>query len=116
MLDPAAQSHVTFGGYRNDLHILQRGCFAAIVASTGWDSFPRSALEAQASGLPLLASNLPGLNETVEDGTTGALFPVGDGNALCDAMQRLLDNPAVRDQMAERHVNASWNGIRSMSN
>jgi glycosyltransferase involved in cell wall biosynthesis len=99
MLNPAAQSHVTFGGYRNDLHILQRGCFAAIVASTGWDSFPRSALEAQASGLPLLASNLAGLNETVEDGTTGVLFPVGDGHALCEEMRRLLDDPVLRERM-----------------
>jgi glycosyltransferase involved in cell wall biosynthesis len=102
MLDPAVRSHVTFGGYRNDLQVIQRGCFAAIVASTGWDSFPRSALEAQASGLPLLASNLPGLNETIVDGTTGVLFPVGNGRGLSDAMQGLLDDPARRDRMAEQ--------------
>ncbi len=99
MLEPEARSRVTFFGYRSDLQILQRGSFAAVIASTGWDSFPRSALEAQASGLPLLASDLPGLNETLEDGKTGLLFPVGDGGALCKAMERLLDNPSLRERM-----------------
>jgi len=102
MLGPEARSHVTFFGYRTGLEILQRGSFAAIVASTGWDSFPRSALEAQASGLPLLVSNLPGLNETVEDGMTGFIFPPGDSRALCDAMSRLLADTPLRNQIGEQ--------------
>jgi glycosyltransferase involved in cell wall biosynthesis len=103
LLTDKARGHVQFGGYRSDLDVLQRGCYAAVIASTGWDSFPRSGIEMQASGLPLLVSNLPGLRESVEEGVSGLRFPTGDAVALAGAMERLLDDPALRDRMG-RHA------------
>jgi glycosyltransferase involved in cell wall biosynthesis len=100
LLSEPARDRVTFGGYRSDLDVLQRGCYAAIIASTGWDSFPRSGMEMQASGLPVLVSDLRGLRESIEDNVSGFLFPTGDANALAKAMERLLDEPALRDQLA----------------
>jgi len=61
-----------FGGYRSDLDLLQRGCYAGVIASTGWDSFARSGLEMQASGLPVLVSDLRGLREVMEHDVSGA--------------------------------------------
>src|SRR5690606_30665190 len=55
--DGAARDRVTFGGYRDDIERLHRGCHAGIIASTGWDSLTMSAIEMQASGLPLIVSN-----------------------------------------------------------
>jgi glycosyltransferase involved in cell wall biosynthesis len=52
-------AHVTFGGYRDDIPVLHRGCYAGLIGSTGWDSLTCSALEMAASGLPLLVSDLP---------------------------------------------------------
>ena len=100
MLSAEARAHVVFGGYRDDLNRIQRGCYAAVIASTGWDSFPRSAMEMQASGLPLLASALPGLEESVENGHTGFLFEPNDDAALADLMTRLLDDPGLRKRLA----------------
>jgi glycosyltransferase involved in cell wall biosynthesis len=100
LLSEQARDRVTFGGYRSDLDVLQRGCYAAIIASTGWDSFPRSGMEMQASGLPVLVSDLPGLRESIEDNVSGFLFPTGDADALANAMERLLDEPALRDRLA----------------
>jgi glycosyltransferase involved in cell wall biosynthesis len=102
MLSGSAEAHVTFAGYRNDLDRLQRGCYAAIIASSGWDSFPRSGMEMQATGLPLLASDLIGLREAIEDGVSGFLFRTGDGNALAEAMERLLNDPTLRDRLSDQ--------------
>jgi glycosyltransferase involved in cell wall biosynthesis len=102
LLTEQARGRVTFGGYRSDLDVLQRGCYAAVIASTGWDSFPRSGMEMQASGLPVLVSDLRGLRESIEDNGTGLLFPTGDADALANAMERLLDEPRLRDRLAAR--------------
>ena len=101
LLSEGARAHVTFGGYRSDTHRLQRGCYAAVIASTGWDSFPRSGLEMQASGLPIVVSNLIGLREVVEDRVTGYLFDPGNAVALANTMERLLDDPLNREQLAD---------------
>jgi glycosyltransferase involved in cell wall biosynthesis len=100
MLTGGAAAHVTFGGYRNDIHLLQREAYAAVIASTGWDSFPRSGVECQASGLPLIVSDLPGLNESIQSGITGFHFPTADAQALADVLVKLLDNPALRDRLS----------------
>ena len=102
ILNDLARERVTFGGYRSDTHILQRGCYAALIASTGWDSFPRSGLEMQASGLPLVVSGLRGLREVVEDGVTGIIVEPGDADGLARAMDRLLDGQDERDRLGRQ--------------
>ena len=102
LLTDKARAHVTFGGYRSDTHRLQRGCYAALIASTGWDSFPRSGLEMQASGLPLLVSDLIGLREVVTNGVSGYLVKPGDPVVLANSMEMLLNDPAKRDQLARQ--------------
>lgn len=100
MLTEVASARVTFAGYRSDLDVLCRCCYAALIMSTGWDSFPRSALEVQACGLPLLVSDLRGINESVENGKTGLILKTGDAEALAEAMTRLLDSRAWRDKLS----------------
>jgi len=105
LLTEKARAHVTFGGYRSDTHRLQRGCYAALIASTGWDSFPRSGLEMQASGLPIVVSNLIGLREVVENEVSGYLFEPGNSVALASAMERLLDDPITRNRLSNQARN-----------
>lgn len=93
ILSGPAREHVTFGGYRSDTHVLHRGCYAALLATTGWDSFPRSGLEVQSSSLPLLMSDIIGGRELVDDGVSGIIVKSGDADALAGAMEQLLDNP-----------------------
>lgn len=99
MIDSITRNHVTFGGYRNDIPLILPGCYAGLIGSTGWDSFTRSSIEITASGLPLLVSDLPGLNETVLDGNTGFIFSPGDFDHLAVLMMRLLDDPALRNKL-----------------
>lgn len=99
-----AEEFITFGGYRQDIPELMASSFAAVIASTGWDSFPRSSLEMAAAGLPLLVSNLAGLNETIESGSTGLLFNTGDYFDLADKLAYLADNTELRNLFSKNAV------------
>ena len=99
-LTEQAKDRVIFGGYRNDLPRLQRGCFAGIIASTGWDSLPRSGLEMLGSGLPVIVSNLPGIREVPVDRVSGLVVSVDDENPLVSAMESLLDDSDLRASLS----------------
>ncbi len=53
-----------------------------------------SALEALACGVPVVATAVGGLNDTIRDGDTGWQVPIGDANALAAAIAGILDDPA----------------------
>ena len=99
-----AENFITFAGYRNDLPQLMSGCYAGIIASTGWDSFPRSSLEMASAGLPLLVSDLAGLNETIDHGVTGLLFIPGNHIDLTEKLIYLLSNPGTREQFSDASI------------
>ena len=102
----AAEQFVTFAGYRSDIVQLYQSAWVGCIASTGWDSFPMSALEMQASGLPIFVSALQGIPETIDEGRTGLSFPPGDHVALA---QRLLELAADDDRHAAMSQQAtSW--------
>ncbi len=64
------------------------GC--VISASTDPEAFGRVAVEGQAMGRPVIATNHGGARETVDDGITGALIPPDDAKSLADAMDAFL--------------------------
>lgn len=55
------------------------------------ESFGLSALEALASGVPVVAARVGGLPDVVRDGVTGALLPLGDVEGMAEAVVRFLD-------------------------
>jgi glycosyltransferase involved in cell wall biosynthesis len=58
-------------------------------------------LEAMASGLPVVSTRCGGPETAVVDGETGFLTPVGDVAALADAIERVLDDPALQRRMGQ---------------
>ena len=89
------EEFVRFGGYRSDLAKIYPSCFCGVIPSTGWDSFPRSAVEMAACGLPVIASRLQGLPEAVLDRKTGLLFEPGSSQELADRIATMLDDPRL---------------------
>jgi glycosyltransferase involved in cell wall biosynthesis len=66
------------------------------------EGVPKSLVEAAASGRAIVTSDAPGCREVVRHGVNGLLVPPRDPKALADAIQTLLENPALRQQMARR--------------
>jgi glycogen synthase len=68
--------------------------------------------EAMAAGLPVVASDVGGIPEVVRDGETGLLVPRGDVDALAEALDRLVADPALRGRLAagarERARSYAW--------
>ncbi len=74
------------------------------------EAFGRGAVEAQAMGVPVIASNLGGFTETVADGV-GVLSPPGDARALADALERLIEMGAQKRAEMGRAGRARVNAL-----
>ncbi|HXM88454.1 MAG TPA: glycosyltransferase, partial [Candidatus Acidoferrum sp.] len=59
-----------------------------------------AALEAMASGLPVIASDVGGLREVVEDDRTGIIVPPANPEKIASAIKRLAESPELRTQMS----------------
>lgn len=89
---------IRFLGYRSDVREILQSAFCGVLPSTGWDSFTMSSVEMAASGLPIIASRLQGLEEAVVHEQTGLLFEPGNAKALADSIERLANDPAQAQQ------------------
>ncbi|MFZ0314042.1 MAG: glycosyltransferase [Candidatus Korobacteraceae bacterium] len=87
-----------FLGRRNDIAQILKAS-DIYVHSTAFDAFGIAACEAMAAGLPVIASDVPGLAQVVEG--AGILFPAGDDRALAHELQTLIASPDRRRQMSE---------------
>ncbi|MBX3315009.1 MAG: glycosyltransferase family 4 protein [Actinobacteria bacterium] len=98
--DIMAQSGVEFLGERIDIEAVYDALDIYLLASHR-EGFPRSAMEAAATGVPVVASNIRGCRQVVDDGVTGYLFGVGRVGELCDAVAKLAEDPERRHKMSE---------------
>ncbi|GAA3035459.1 glycosyltransferase family 4 protein [Gordonia defluvii] len=86
---------------RSELIELMHRC-AAIVLPSRYEPFGIVALEAAATGIPLVVSAAGGLGEAVTDSVTGMTFPPADVTALAAAVRATLDDPAAAAARAQR--------------
>lgn len=83
-----------------DMPVLYRR-FDLLLAPTVREGMSLSVLEAMASGLPVVASDIPSIREIVDPNKGGILCPVGDVGAFAAAIDRLAAAPVLRKQMGE---------------
>lgn len=72
-----------------------------VVVPSLFEGFGLTAAEAMAAGIPVIASNVDGVAEVVKDGVTGALFPVGNWQALAESLIHLLNNPQLAKKFGQ---------------
>ena len=91
-------SHVTFHGFCRDVpeRLAEAQVFLLI---SKWEGFPRSILEAMRAGLPVVATDVGGVRESVVDGTTGFVVPRGDVDHLRACLHQLITSPELRVRM-----------------
>jgi glycosyltransferase involved in cell wall biosynthesis len=97
----AEQDGVQFLGMRDDLEVLY-AAFDLVVLASYREGFSRSGMEAAAMGLPIVATDIRGMRPVVDDGSTGVFVPVGDVQALVEAVARLARDPELRAAMGDR--------------
>lgn len=90
---------IAFLGVRDDVPELLAG-FDAFALPTRFEGLCLAVIEAQAAGLPVVATPVGGIRETVLHEETGLLVPVDDAEALAAALVRLLDDPALAARLA----------------
>jgi glycosyltransferase involved in cell wall biosynthesis len=80
------------------------------------DAFPLTVVEAMAAGIPVVASAVGGVRESVVSETTGLLVEPDNADALADALERLVEDGKLRGRMAVAARNRalelfSWRAI-----
>jgi glycosyltransferase involved in cell wall biosynthesis len=96
------EGQVRFLGFEPDIRRWMRAA-DGFVLSSRWEGLPMGLLEAAASALPAVATDVPGTGEVIQHGQTGWLAPSGDSTALAASMTRMMRTSAeARGAMGER--------------
>ena len=96
----SAESGITFLGERSDVEDFYRALDMYVLASHR-EGFPRSAMEAAASGLPLVVTDIRGCRQVVDDGVNGRLVRPRDAASLGQAVSMLAADAEMRTRMGE---------------
>ena len=91
-------SKVYFTGEREDIPEILAAS-NVFVLSSRWEGLSRAIIEAMMFGLPVVATDVGGTAELVEDGITGFLVPAQDPAALAQALDQLLKDEMLRNSM-----------------
>ncbi|MFC6835901.1 glycosyltransferase family 4 protein [Halomarina ordinaria] len=98
LFEGGVRERVRLPGFVDDV----AACYAAadvFCYASDIDGYPNVVLEAQAAGLPVVATPTYGVTEQVTDGETGVLVPATDRAAMREAVERLLADPDERERL-----------------
>ena len=96
--DAEAPGHVQLPGNVTDIAGLLASAQAFVLVSDH-EAFPLSVLEAMRAGLPVIASDLPGIREQLDDGRCGVLLADNRPETLAHALEALAADPLRRDTL-----------------
>ena len=103
--DIKLEEKIFLPGHSNNIYdeVLKAALF---VSSSDYEGISNSMLEAIALGIPTICTNCPvgGAREVIEDGINGLLIPVGDKNALKDAMVKVLTNEQFSKSLSKNGI------------
>jgi sugar transferase (PEP-CTERM/EpsH1 system associated) len=94
LADGACASLAVVTGWRDDVGQLMRQLKIFVLSSLN-EGISNTILEAMATGLPVIATDVGGNGELVVPGTNGALVPPADPDALAATLESLLADPAA---------------------
>ena len=98
-----------------ELPDLYRSASIAVNASRA-DNMPIALLEALASGIPIVSTDVGGVPYLVEDGVTAVLVPPGQPRLMAEAVLRILDDPGLAARLRSAGLDAAsryaWPNVR----
>lgn len=92
--DMGLEDSFFFEGFAPDIYPLLAGCDLFVLASL-FEGMPNVVMEAMAAGKPVVATDVNGARELIEDGQTGIIVPPRDPKAIADAVERVIDSPEM---------------------
>ena len=103
------QAHIAHSGVSDRIHMLgTRRDVPNVLAgldvfclATRQEAMGTAFLEAAASGLPVIGTDVGGVSEMMRPGETGLLVPLDDAQALQHALIQLIDSPVLRTKMGQ---------------
>jgi len=90
-----------FLGNQRDVPGILRNLDLVVLASTTHDAFPRVILEAQACGVPVVATTVGGVIDIIEDGKNGLLVPPADPAGIAEAALKIFNDRELAYRLAE---------------
>ena len=94
-------AHIEFLGLRSDIPQILEKLNLLIVSSTVQEVFARIVIEAQAVGVPVVATRVGGIPEIIDDHQTGLLVTPADAEDLFEAMLRIIKDSSLASRLAE---------------
>ena len=96
------QGKVQFLGHVDPIEAFLPTVSILVHASTSPEPFGQVVIEGMAAGVPVVATDGGGVKETVVHGETGLLVPMGNAEALADALRMLIDRPELRAKLSTK--------------
>ncbi|MDD5282082.1 MAG: GT4 family glycosyltransferase PelF [Candidatus Omnitrophica bacterium] len=90
-----------FLGTQRDIPGILAHLDLVVLATTTHEAFGRVVVEAQASGVPVVATKVGGVIDIIEDGKNGLLVPPADHKSMADAILRIYENTQLAQNLAE---------------
>lgn len=101
LADACDGKYIQWLGYRTDVRDLLKQCHIVAFPSYYMEGLPKSLIEADAIGRPVITSNSVGCKETVIDGYNGFLIEPKDVDALTEKLELLLSDKELRQKMGK---------------
>jgi len=89
---------IEFLGIRKDVPDLLRNAFAVWLLSER-EGMPMTVLEAMASGVPVIATDVPGINELVQNEVNGLIVPINDSQTVAEKTKRIIIDAQLRNNL-----------------
>jgi len=93
--------YVHFLGQRHDIPQQLKKLDLLVMPSVGEEAFGRAIIEAQAIGVPVIATRVGGIVDIIKDGENGILVPPRDWSSLSDAIIGILKNGEFKDRLSK---------------
>ena len=94
--------YIKWLGRRDDIPQLLEQSHIMVFPSWYREGLPKSVIEAEAKGRPVVTTDSVGCRDTVENGSNGFIVPVKDAAALAKALKFLIDHPEIRRSMGKK--------------
>ena len=96
--DKGIEKNFVFLGHSEEIPELLTWCDFSVLPSL-WEGLPRTVIESFLMGRPVIATDIPGVQEVLRDGQNGLRVPARNAEALAQALQRCIQSPEEMRRM-----------------